>query len=712
MRDEVTPDASGGSAEERYLPLGIRVSGLPVFVIGGGKVGTRKVLTLLDAGALVTVVAPEITDALQRLVDGGRIVWLEESYRRDLIRGARLVIAATSDRALNEQISRDAEELAILCCLASAGRRSRVIFPAAYEQGPVTIAVHTNGSECTQSRWLRDRLAAVLRSEGLPPRIVAFGTDRQSLTQEQFEALAQVEAQLTPADFEGEVLILSTCQRWEAYFISAAPRTFRSRILDLIAAKGGPSLSRSLQVFTTRYDTRAVHHLLQVASGLASPLQGETEVVGQLRAAADRWLPDDGPLRHLIGWALAMHSRVRREAPALEGRSWAGVIADAIKRLTADVPSPAMAIIGCGGLGEAVARRLQGEVTVLPISRREAALVAWCGELGLRARACSELGESLSSADAVFVASDGADWWREEVAAAARGGLAVLDLTGGHPWHQQCPRCYGLSEIGAATLTVSEAVDLARARGEAFERTVEWEAQRRPQLPLRERVVIGCRGSELSCAQTDGIVRLLEMLAPDVELSTRTFDSPGDRDRATALTEVTEGDFFTRDLDEALLSGTADIAVHSAKDLPDTLPPGLKVAALTPAFAPWDCIVTRDGGSLAELASGARVGTSSERRRRQLLQLRDDLQPAEIRGNVPDRIAQLDRGDYDALVLAVAGLVRLGMEERIAEVLPEAQFPPEAGQGALAVVIREDDLELAKLLEPLDLGDREGLPWA
>jgi hydroxymethylbilane synthase len=175
---------------------------------------------------------------------------------------------------------------------------------------------------------------------------------------------------------------------------------------------------------------------------------------------------------------------------------------------------------------------------------------------------------------------------------------------------------------------------------------------------------------------------------------------------------VAETDFFTRDLDRALLDGRIDLAVHSAKDLPARLPGGLAVAALTPAFAPRDALVSRRGQPLGELPPGARVGTSSDRRRQQLLALRSDLAPCDVRGNVPDRVRQLEAGRYDALVLAVAGLVRLGMEEHIAQVFGLSEFPPAPGQGALALLVRRSDRRLRRALARLDLGDRRDLPWA
>ena len=223
---------------------------------------------------------------------------------------------------------------------------------------------------------------------------------------------------------------------------------------------------------------------------------------------------------------------------------------------------------------------------------------------------------------------------------------------------------------------------------------------------------MGGRSSELSRIQISEVLDFMNALSPGSAFEVTSMDAPCDRDKSTPLAEVREDDFFTRDLDSALLDGRIDLAIHSAKDLPERIPDGLCVAALTPVFAPWECLVARDGCSLFDLPNGAKVGTSSVRRRRGLSELRPDLVATDIRGNVPDRVKQLDDGGYDALVLAAAGLVRLGMQDRISQVFSLEEFPPEAGQGALALVVREDDAELRRLLEPMDLGDKRMLPWA
>jgi len=222
---------------------------------------------------------------------------------------------------------------------------------------------------------------------------------------------------------------------------------------------------------------------------------------------------------------------------------------------------------------------------------------------------------------------------------------------------------------------------------------------------------LGTRGSRLALAQTEEFRSHLAILLPDARLELVEHSTPGDRDKKTPLPDVRTDDFFTRDLDRSLLRGEIDMAVHSAKDMPTRIPKGLRVAAVTPSPAPWECLISRTGRPLSGLDAGARVGTSSARRRDLLRAARPDVVPCEIRGDVPDRLRQLDEGRYDALILAAVGLIRLGLEERVSEVFPATKLPPPAGQGSLAVAVRGDDDRLSQWLAPLDLGSREGLPW-
>jgi hydroxymethylbilane synthase len=175
----------------------------------------------------------------------------------------------------------------------------------------------------------------------------------------------------------------------------------------------------------------------------------------------------------------------------------------------------------------------------------------------------------------------------------------------------------------------------------------------------------------------------------------------GDRIQNVPLSEVGGKGLFTKELDEALLDGRIDLAVHSLKDLPFALPPGLVLAAIGKREDPRDAFLST-GPRLDELPKGARIGTSSLRRRAQLLHLFPFLVPAALRGNVDTRIRKLDAGEYDGIILAAAGLKRLGHANRITEFLGTDRMLPAIGQGALACVSRDDDRETCRVLADID----------
>lgn len=206
------------------------------------------------------------------------------------------------------------------------------------------------------------------------------------------------------------------------------------------------------------------------------------------------------------------------------------------------------------------------------------------------------------------------------------------------------------------------------------------------------KIRIGTRGSRLALAQVGEVVGWLG--TRDLEL--KVFETTGDLDKQTPINEVESTDFFTDKIEKALLNGEIDLAVHSAKDLPDATPEGLKIAAVTKSIDPADVLVSRRNLKLSELPPGARVGTSSRRRQDQLIRLRPDLRVVDLRGNIEERLAKLDQGKYDAIIMAAAGLIRLGLENRIAERLP---FETAKGQGSLALEIRENDEELKEWLK-------------
>jgi len=224
--------------------------------------------------------------------------------------------------------------------------------------------------------------------------------------------------------------------------------------------------------------------------------------------------------------------------------------------------------------------------------------------------------------------------------------------------------------------------------------------------PLR----IATRGSALALWQAHAVRDALLARHPDLAVEVQVVHTTGDRILDVPLARIGDKGLFTKELDEALLRGDADLAVHSLKDVPTQLPDGLAIAAVTERDDPRDVLLLPPGrsGSLSSLEPGARVGTSSLRRRAQLRAVRPDLEVIDLRGNLNTRLAKLDAGEYDAIILAAAGVNRLGWSDRIAAYLEPDRWLSAVGQGALAVVAREDDPRTARLLAPLHHPDTAG----
>lgn len=216
--------------------------------------------------------------------------------------------------------------------------------------------------------------------------------------------------------------------------------------------------------------------------------------------------------------------------------------------------------------------------------------------------------------------------------------------------------------------------------------------------------VVGTRGSRLALHQTDLVAQALRAKQPDLQLDILEIRTEGDRKPELSLTTIGGQGVFVKELESALHRREIDIAVHSLKDVPAVVGDGLVLAAFLPRADPRDALVTREGVTLAKLRSGARIGTGSQRRAVQLRALRNDLEPADIRGNVDTRVRKVDDGEYAAIVIAVAGLERLGLRARADEVFEPAAMLPAAGQGALAVEARADDAEALDLLVTIDDG--------
>jgi hydroxymethylbilane synthase len=217
----------------------------------------------------------------------------------------------------------------------------------------------------------------------------------------------------------------------------------------------------------------------------------------------------------------------------------------------------------------------------------------------------------------------------------------------------------------------------------------------------RGTLTIGTRASALALTQTGHVCALLRAAHPGLELDVRHISTRGDRITDRPLAELGRNGVFVTEIETALREGAIDLAVHSAKDLPSRLSTDMRIGALMRREDPRDVLISHRG-SLASLPAGARVGTSSPRRTAQLRAARPDLVPVDIRGNVDTRLRRLASGDYDALLLAAAGLIRLGRAGEITEWLEPDVMLPAVGQGALALEVRADDAATLAFVAPLN----------
>lgn len=220
-----------------------------------------------------------------------------------------------------------------------------------------------------------------------------------------------------------------------------------------------------------------------------------------------------------------------------------------------------------------------------------------------------------------------------------------------------------------------------------------------------QKLIIGTRGSQLALWQTNWVKAEIEKLHPGIEVEIKVISTKGDRVLDVSLPKLGElgKGLFTTELEDAIFEHRVDLAVHSLKDLPTELPAGLHIGAICEREDVRDALVARTAiRSFNELPQRALIGTSSLRRQAQLLAARPDLVIEPIRGNVDTRLRKLDEGQYDAIVLAAAGLNRLGHANRITEHLNEELMLPAVGQGALAIETREDDAETAEIIQALD----------
>lgn len=213
---------------------------------------------------------------------------------------------------------------------------------------------------------------------------------------------------------------------------------------------------------------------------------------------------------------------------------------------------------------------------------------------------------------------------------------------------------------------------------------------------------IATRKSPLALWQAEEVSRLLKQFHPELTIELVTMTTQGDKILDTPLAKIGGKGLFVKELEVGMLEGTADIAVHSMKDVPMAFPDGLHLAVILEREDPSDAFVSNTFERFSDLPQNAKVGTCSLRRQTQIKEARPDIEILDLRGNVNTRLSKLDNGDYDAIILASAGLKRLGFEERIKQSISAEQSLPAIGQGAIGIECRSDDERVNRLLEPLN----------
>ncbi|WP_410207346.1 hydroxymethylbilane synthase [Fusobacterium sp.] len=220
---------------------------------------------------------------------------------------------------------------------------------------------------------------------------------------------------------------------------------------------------------------------------------------------------------------------------------------------------------------------------------------------------------------------------------------------------------------------------------------------------MKKKIVIGSRGSLLALAQSEMIMKRLQKLFPDLEFKIKKIVTSGDKDLVSNWNNSNASlkSFFTKEIEVELLNGTIDLAVHSMKDMPVVSPPGLICGAVPDREDPRDVIVSKSGKTLEELPANAVIGTSSLRRTMNLKNLRSDVNIKQLRGNIHTRLNKLRNEDYDAILLAAAGLKRVGLQEEITQYLDPEKFLPAPAQGVLHIQCRENDTEIKNILKAI-----------
>jgi len=534
-----------------------------------------------------------------------------------------------------------------------------------------------------------------------------IGIDHKSASPEALEAALRLGGKI--AEFwkrvnPGKAAVLTTCNRVEIYGVASNAPEAAALVESFTCVFSGSFKGAYIEY---GHD-KVFEHGLNLACGLKSRLKGELQISRQLEAWVDR---EDFPvsLKNIWGRIITIEKEIRARSGLDRGTiDIAELIFDDIKRNINTKKGAKILVIGTGKVASLIAEKSPGGMRLSFVARKKRSraerLAHFSGGTALRREemksalitACAVI-SATSSPHYVLAANDFADAIRQR----RKRPLYIYDVA--------LPRDVApdVSEISFVKIknpdtlisnfyqknTVFAAPALLLA-----EKLIKETALRTRTPAVLKKIRIGTRPSPLAIKQVEEIRRLL----PHVSLEVTRIETKGDKDKVTPLAGIEKSDFFTHEIEKALLEGKIDASIHSAKDIEEDVPRELVIAAVTRSISPFECLVSREKLKLNELAPGSIVGTSSRKRKAAVESFRSDLVVKDIRGNIEERLNQLDKGDFDAIIIAHAALLRLGYRDRIAEIISPDIIKPHPLQGRLAVQVRQGRRDMIGIFGRID----------
>lgn len=542
---------------------------------------------------------------------------------------------------------------------------------------------------------------------------ISHKTARIDIRERYFATSSLLEEYYRRLDILDEVVILSTCNRFEVYGYSNDSLSLQSIKDYLFKVFNILPSDRKYFYFITSED--AIDHLFRVVSGIDSKLVGECQIYDQVKKSYYYSLEIGRTgyfLNKLFQRALFVSGKVRSSIPILSKVSIGSIVRS---RISENFEAPRVLLIGTGEIALHLLKYLRSltkDITIASTRHLERA-VEISKKFSIKYCNFEDVRYLIDSSDVLITATSCPFKIVDDTFFTNRiSKILIFDLS--------VPRNVMIENLNP-NIVVYNIDDLNDERNHNLSHREEMFESSRKIISvevikfmesikcdlMKRNVVIGSRGSNLAKKQVEEFINKLLEKVPSLRIrfDIRYYNTTGDIDKNTPIYKIEGSDFFTDLIEQALIDREIDIAVHSAKDLPDIHKDGIITIALTPSEDRTDCLVVREdlkGYTLSTLPKGSIIGVSSRRRIEQIRSLRPDLITKDIRGNIEERLAKLDSGEYDGVIMATIALKRLGLTDRISEILDTKVFDTHPLQGSLAIQIRNSDIRKFSFLLKID----------